>query len=129
VSRSYREMVERGRRQHGAKFDESALAPKWRYWYEQQRRIKVRTPYGEEITGTVSSTTGWRPSFMLMRRSNAMGSSDLLDSRDQLVGVWDGRQYRAPLPHEMAANPYRGTDRRKRSTLIHVKAHTRSKPR
>ena len=82
--------IKRGRVQHGDKFDPSAL---WNVSgqilnaYEQGLRIKVRTAYGEEATGTVSTTTGWRPCFILMRRSNAMGSSFTLGETDRVVAI------------------------------------------
>lgn len=52
-------------------------------------RVKVRTTYPsgyvEERWGYVTMTGGWTPSFMLMRRRGQLGSSDLLNERDEIV--------------------------------------------
>lgn len=56
----------------------------------------MRTTYGDEVverTGTVGITTGWHPAFLLMSRSSAMGSSDVLSARDVIVAVKRGRSY------------------------------------
>lgn len=82
---------EKGRREHGEKFDSSDLAPQFLPFYPRQQRIKVRSPYGEEITGLVGKTTGWRPSFLLMRRANAISSSTLLGHDWQIVATQDSR--------------------------------------
>ena len=61
------------------------------------QRIKVRRMYpgGEawERTGRVGRSTGPRPLYLLMRRSDSTGSSDVLDGNDVVVGWWDGRKY------------------------------------
>jgi hypothetical protein len=92
--RSYSDYLARKQREHGAKFDSSDLAAQFVPYYESGARIKVRTHYGEEITGTVGVTTGWRPCFLLMRRSNSFGSSDLMRADDRVIAVQRGRTYR-----------------------------------
>lgn len=88
----------RKRREHGAKFDASSLAPQFIPYYESGQRIEVtRTfPSGEAWTrrGTVGITTGWRPAFLLMSRVSAHGSSDLLSADDKIVKVIPTRKRR-----------------------------------
>lgn len=89
------ERIERGTRHHGIKFDpsdllscdDSILAA-----YNHQQRVRVRSDWGER-TGRVSTTTGWCPVFILMTRSNAHGSSDVLGPNDHVVATWNGRRY------------------------------------
>lgn len=82
---------------HGDRLSTSDLAVGFIYYFENGDRIKVRTTYpsGEvyERSGTVGITTGWRPVFLLMHRSNAHGSSDVLNAKDQIIAVKRGRQY------------------------------------
>lgn len=93
---NYNARVARGRRQYGEKFDTSDLDAAHRSIrdaYESGARVRVYNARGFTRTGRVSTTTGWRPSFLLMHRSNAVGSSDLLGSDDYVVATWDGRKY------------------------------------
>lgn len=58
--------------------------------YNRGYRIKVidaRTPGEKPRCGTVGVTTGWHPSFLLMRNSRAIGSSDLLNEHTRVIGV------------------------------------------
>lgn len=84
--------------QWSTEYAAALFASPLREHYESQRRVRVTTTYdgGETLTrtGTVSTTSGWRPSFMLMHRSNATGSWDLLDpERDVVTHVQYGRTY------------------------------------
>ena len=67
--------------------------------YGTRQRVKVTTVYdnGETFTrtGFVSRTTGWKPALLLMHRSNASGSWDVLGPRDRVVAV----QYRDRDPY------------------------------
>lgn len=106
---AYADRLARGRREHGDKFDPSHLHPRFTPFYGTGARIRVRATYagGEtwERTGTVGTTTGWRPSFLLMHRSSDHGSSDLLGARDEIVAVkYPGaRAYRLIHPSEVTA--------------------------
>lgn len=73
--------------------DRSTLAPQFAGYYESGDRIRVRFAGGEELTGTVGKTSGWRPAYMLLRRSSDTGSMYLLHADDQVVAVKRGRQY------------------------------------
>ncbi|QGJ91959.1 hypothetical protein SEA_TRAAWW1_131 [Mycobacterium phage Traaww1] len=82
-------------RKHGDKADVSNIAACHGALikaYETGVRVRVE---GEGLvrTGVVSRTTGWRPALLLMHRSNAQGSSDLLGPNDRITAVWDGRKY------------------------------------
>lgn len=74
--------------------DRSDLAPQFASYLHSGQRIRVRFSHGEERTGTVGKTMGWKPAYLLMARSDSMGSSDLLGAGDQIVGVKYGRTYR-----------------------------------
>lgn len=95
----YTDYTQRGRLQHGERFTEIDLAQQFIQWFNTGQRIKVRTTYpsGEtfERTGTVGVTTGWKPTFLLMHRSNAHGSWDTLGAKDEVIAVQHGRKYEA----------------------------------
>lgn len=103
---TYTDYLTRAQRSHGEKFDSSSLAPQFITWFNTGQRIKVRTTYssGETYirTGIVGVTTGWRPAFILMHRSNAFGSSDVLDARDEVIAVQRGRKYHELVKGENA---------------------------
>lgn len=79
--------LKRKEREHGDRFDARSLAPQFIPFYGTGRRVKVRFSYGEEVTGTIGATTGWRPSFLLVRRSSDRGSSWTLGPDDQIIAV------------------------------------------
>lgn len=81
------------RQRHGDKFSDVSLARKFIPYFGTGTRIKVRMRTGEVITGTVSGSTGWQPVFLLMRRSTSIGSSDVLNERDEIIAVKRGRKY------------------------------------
>jgi hypothetical protein len=84
----------RGQRKYGERFNPSTLAKKFIQYYESGERIKVCT-CEETLTGTVGVTTGWRPSFLLMRRRSDYGSSWLLGEKDSILAVKRGRKYQS----------------------------------
>lgn len=97
---NYAERIARGEREWGAEWsarDLEAAAPEIRRAYETGERIKVRREYPDgyvwERTGTVGTTSGWVPAFILMTRSNAHGSSDVLGPHDRVVAHKVGREY------------------------------------
>lgn len=73
--------------------DRSQLAPAFAGYHRTGQRIRVRFDNGEEKTGTVGKTTGWRPVYLLMARSDSIGSSDLLSAKDTVVAVKRGGKY------------------------------------
>lgn len=73
--------------------DRSDLAPQFAGYYESGDRIRVRFSYGEERTGTVGKTMGWRPAYLLMARSDSTGSSDVLGADDAVIAVKRGGKY------------------------------------
>lgn len=92
--------------------------------YQGKDRVRVRRVYpgGEvwERTGRVSVSLGWGPTLLLMTRSNQLGSSDVLGAGDQVVAIWDGRQYH-PLDADdgpySARTPYTRALNAKRAEL------------
>jgi hypothetical protein len=89
----YADFIARGKARHGERFSPPPAADRWAPYMDSQQRIKVRLSYDEELTGTVSATTGWQPVFLLMRTSRSMGSSNTLGDGDQVVAVQQGRKY------------------------------------
>jgi hypothetical protein len=93
--------IKAGRVRHGDKYDPSTMLAcdeSVLRHYGTRQRVKVTATYDDgetwTRTGTVSSTTGWRPALLLMHQSNAHGSWDVLGPRDRVVAVWDGNKYR-----------------------------------
>jgi len=80
------------KREWGEKFDPSGLDPRFIRYFRTGQRIRVKT-CGMILTGTVSATTGWKPAFLLMRRSNSLGSPWTLGPQDELIAVKQGRRY------------------------------------
>ncbi len=93
--------LQRGRAQHGDRFNPAGLVPQFRPYFRTGTRIKVRTVYasGYEYirTGTVGVTTGWMPAFLLMHRRTSVGSSDVLGAKDQIVAVQHARGHYVPV--------------------------------
>ena len=105
MTQSYQDFINRKSVQYGDKFDPSDLAPKFIPYFESGERIKIdcvglddegRDVYGHYIiTGTIGVTTGSRPVFLLMARSNSSGSGNTISGRDRIIAVKRGRAYRA----------------------------------
>lgn len=101
-SRELTTFLRTGRIRHGNDFDPSAIlrAEAFLPYFGTGQRVRVTTVYGEgedaetfTRTGLVSATTGHRPALLLVHRSNAHGSWDLLSHTDRLVAVQRGRRY------------------------------------
>lgn len=68
--------------------DNSLLAEQFTPYYENKQRIEVET-CGKKIRGYVGKTTGWKPVYILLLRSNSMGSSYTLRTDDKIVGTFN----------------------------------------
>ena len=81
-------------------FDESGLQAASQFIpYLHGPRIKVSRSYDDDSdpwirTGTVGITTGWRPHFLLIHRSNDYGSWDVLGPEDKIIAIQRQRQGR-----------------------------------
>lgn len=99
---SFQSFLNRQRIKYGEKFDPSDLAPELVRYFESGDRIKLdmvgldndkNDVYGHTfLSGTVSVTTGWKPMFLLIQRSNAQGSPWTLSSRDHIIAVQNSRR-------------------------------------
>ena len=96
---NFNSFIERANLTHGDKFDDSVIMsadPRARLYFNGPR-VLIETVYSSGTVfrraGRVSVTTGWRPSLMLMHRSNAIGSGDLLGSNDKVIAVQSERGY------------------------------------
>lgn len=83
----YQNYLNRKYNQYGDKFTDSELSKQFIPYFESGQRIIVKNRWGETMRGYVGVTTGWKPSFLLMLRSNSIGSSILLSDEDSIVGT------------------------------------------
>lgn len=81
----YAGFIDRKEREYGDKFSAAGLAKQFIPAYNSGERIRVKFHTGEVLSGTVGVTTGWKPAFLLMLRSNSRGSEWLLGSKDKIV--------------------------------------------
>lgn len=97
---AYAAALARGIRAHGDKYDPAQLegvAEAVRKYYGSDTRVILRTTYSDGSThtraGRIGLTTGWRPAFLLMSSTRAIGSSDVIGpehgtgNRTEVVGV------------------------------------------
>lgn len=89
---NFQDYLSRKRHEYGEKFDVSHLDDRFVRYFQTGERIKVEI-YGEVKHGTVGVTTGWRPAFLLMARSNCIGSTEILDAKARILCVQKGRKY------------------------------------
>ena|SRR5437773_1491312 len=83
----------RKRKEYGKRFDTEDLDRRFLPYFESGQRIKVRFPWGEDITGTVGVTTGWKPCFLLIRTARSLGSAITLGRLETVVAVQRGHKY------------------------------------
>jgi len=101
MTRSYADLLARGRARWGERFDPSGLEPSFVRWYESEDRVRVAYTIpgdpgaGDTLFayGTVGVTTGWRPAFLLVHSVRSAGSSYVIGPRDRVVAVKRGRRY------------------------------------
>lgn len=84
--------ITRGERQYPGKFDASELTAcdaSILNAFETGARVEVTSTYADGETfvrrGRVSTTTGWRPAFILMHRRSDSGSWDVLGPNDRVT--------------------------------------------
>lgn len=85
--KNYLDFVARGVERYGEKFDASDLAPQFIPYYESDQRIEILTEYGETLRGRVGVTTGWKPVFIFLLRSDSIGSSITLSNTDKILRI------------------------------------------
>ena len=83
----------------GDKFNTANLNRNFVYWFDNQTRVKVLTSYGEVITGRIGVTTGCKPSFMVMSKSNSIDSSDLITLDDKVIAYQNNSKKYIPLSY------------------------------
>lgn len=100
MTTKYEDMVERFTKKYGDKFTEIDLDQWFRPFYDSQQRIQVE--YVGSLGfhyGTVGITSGWRPTFILMKTKTARSSSVTLNSNILITGInVYGRTYRPYFP-------------------------------
>ena len=95
----YNDYVQRGRKQHAEKFSEAGLARNFIGAFDSGERVTVAFCDGEGKVigverGTVGVTTGWIPTFLLMRRSSDIGSSYTLSTKDRITTIEEWREFK-----------------------------------
>lgn len=96
MSTKFEDCVTRGRRAHGSKFTTKTLDKRFIDYFNSGVRIRVDFGDGLVQQGTVGVTGGWRPVFLLMLRSDSIGSTWTLGKNDTIVGVQKGKRYYPP---------------------------------
>jgi hypothetical protein len=67
-----------------------SLDPSIRWHYGTERVEVTRTREGSDPwvrRGRIGATTGWRPALILLSRSSAIGSADVLTPEDRVTAV------------------------------------------
>jgi hypothetical protein len=85
--RTYADLVRHFEERYPRQFDDSELWPQFRTWVGYDGRIEVSGEHraGQRRTGYLGVTSGWRPAFILVARSDSMGSSDVLRKDDEVI--------------------------------------------
>ena len=94
--------LDRARATHGDQLDLGDVSKRFLPYF-QGPRIKVRA-YGMEHFGTVSITAGWRPSLMLLARSDSNSGWILLNDNTELLAVMRNGRY-APTDETTPERP------------------------
>lgn len=83
----FAQLCDRKRREYGERFDTSDLNAQFVNAFNQgsSYRVKVLFPCGETKWGHVGITTGWKPTFLLMRNRNSVSSCDTLGPGCRIV--------------------------------------------
>jgi hypothetical protein len=92
----YETLVFRFNHRYPDSFDDSDLeaCPDIKHWFiTTDARVKVEGPMGIRF-GRISTTTGWKPGWLLMHRITDHGSWDLLSPDDRVIAVQVRGQYR-----------------------------------
>ena len=114
--RTYSDLVRHFEAQYPGRFDDSELWPQFRSWVGYDGRIEVSGEHfaGRRRTGYLGVTSGWKPAFMLVAKTNSMGSSDLLGAGDQVIArqLADGKYH--PISGHDAMRTGSGLQRRRR---------------
>jgi hypothetical protein len=84
----YNSFIARAQKKHGSKFDSSALAEQFIPYFNNQQRIEVDFGY-EKKRGYIGVTGGWKPCFLLMLRTDSIGSSYTLRHEDKIIQTFN----------------------------------------
>ena len=87
--RSFKQYINRKQRKYGEEFDDSDLSKQFVEYYENERRIEVDFGNGEIKRGRIGISTGWKPIFLLMLKSNSTGSCYTLTDKCKILRIMD----------------------------------------
>lgn len=85
----FTDFIIRAKKAHGEKFSDANLSNQYVLAYENNLRIQVRFENGIVKRGRVGVTTGWKPSFILLLRSDSIGSCWMLTDKTYLEKILD----------------------------------------
>lgn len=85
--RSFNEYLSTKRHQHGDKFDPSDLHEQFIEHWRTGDRVEIEMKGEGKMRGRIGVTTGWKPCFILLLRSNSSGSSWTLRKEDKVIRV------------------------------------------
>lgn len=88
----YEEYIAKRKHEFGSCFTEENLDQRFVPYFNSGEQVKIEACYGM-IYGRIGATTGWRPAFLLMHNSRAIGSSVILGSSHHIVAVKRGTKY------------------------------------
>lgn len=90
----FKEYLERKKsvKEYGDEFDSSDLDRRFAGYYGTKTRLKIKVyshikDYSHIMYGTVGVSSGWKPVFILLASSRAQGSSAVLNSNCEILGV------------------------------------------
>lgn len=84
----YSDFLQRKQREYGKKFDASGLNPEFIPHFNSGDRVEITdTKYNYTRRGTIGITTGWKPCFLIMSRSNSRSSSDCISENDKVTAI------------------------------------------
>jgi hypothetical protein len=86
MKKDYKSLIELKKARFGEKFNDSDLNKDFVKYFENGKRVEVDFGY-EKKRGTIGITTGWKPVFLLMLRSNSTGSSYTIGKDDKVIKV------------------------------------------
>ena len=68
--------------------DTEGLAPSLTRYYKSGERVEIKTKWGETFRCYVGKSTGWKPVYLIIKRSDSTGGAAITESEiDSVQGV------------------------------------------
>jgi hypothetical protein len=90
--KSYKEHIEWKKQSYGDKFSDISLNKEFIPYFGSEARVEVAFQDNKGKTyevkrGRIGITTGWKPCFLLMLKTNSRGSSYTIGKNDKVLKV------------------------------------------